>query len=127
MRWFFKSDKAADNNYAHTVRQAIQEGLPAFVPPIFLYEAGNILLKMGQNRDIALQSLKTLKVFIKGTDSSDLLAWESAGIASDYGLTTYDASYLALALLTKGSLATLDKDMVKAARKLKIALACSEA
>jgi len=48
MRWFFKSDKTSDNMYALAVRQEIQEGLQIFVPPIFLFEAGNIFIKMGK-------------------------------------------------------------------------------
>jgi predicted nucleic acid-binding protein len=53
---------------------------------------------------------------------SQALAFESARVASEYKLTTYDASYLALAMFTTSSIASLDTDMVKAARKMGIAI-----
>jgi len=57
---------------------------------------------------------------IDESDNVGNLPFESARIACDFHLTTYDASYLALATLTKSSIASLDKNMVKAARKLQI-------
>lgn len=125
MRWFFKSDKSSDNTYSLTVRQEIYDGLPTFAPPIFLYEAGNIFLRMSQTREDTIQSLQALHAFIQEFAYEEALAFESANIANDLNLTTYDASYLALAILTKSSIATLDKDMVKAARKLEIPRTCS--
>ena len=122
MRWFFESPKASDNTYALTVRKEIEKGLQSFVPPIFMYEAGNILIKMGKTGDATNQSLRALQALMKEPVYSQALAFESAKVASEYKLTTYDASYLALAMFTTSSLASLDTDMVKAARKMGIAI-----
>lgn len=122
MRWFFESPKVSDNTYALTVRKEIEKGLQSFVPPIFMYEAGNILIKMGKAGDATNQSLRALQALVKEPVYSQALAFESARVASEYKLTTYDASYLALAMFTTSSLASLDADMVKAARKMGIAI-----
>ena len=122
MRWFFESPKASDNTYALTVRKEIEKGLQSFVPPIFMYEAGNILIKMGQKEDATNQSLRALHALVKEPVYSQALAFESARVASEYKLTTYDASYLALAMFMTSSIASLDTEMVKAARKMGIAI-----
>ena len=91
MRWFFESPKASDNIYALTVRKEIEKGLQSFVPPIFMYEAGNILIKMGKAGDATNQSLRALHALVKEPVYSQALAFESARVASEYKLTTYNA------------------------------------
>ena len=122
MRWFFESPKASDNAYALVIRKEIEKGLQSFVPPIFMYEAGNIFIKMGKARDATTQSLRALQALVKEPTYSQALAFESARVASEYKLTTYDASYLALAMVTTSSIASLDTEMVKTARKMGIAI-----
>ena len=122
MRWFFESPKASDNTYALAVRKEIEKGLQSIVPPIFMYEAGNIFIKMGKAIDDTIQSLRALQAMVKEPAYSQALVFESARLASQYKLTTYEASYLALAMFTTSSIASLDTDMVKAARKMGIAI-----
>lgn len=123
MRWFFPSEKSSENVYALKIRSEILDGLIAIVPPIFEYEASNILWKLGKDREGILQDMRALKTLIKADGYPKKLLEIAIQFSCQYKLSTYDASYLALADLTNSSLATLDKDLSKAAKKAGITLA----
>ena len=65
--------------------------------------------------------MKLLFNFPLITDEKQSVA-EVAKIAKLYGLTVYDASYLELAIRKNFSLATLDKQLIIAARKANVEL-----
>jgi predicted nucleic acid-binding protein len=73
----------------------------------------------GGQRDEILDAIRLLP--IRPDDETWLRAWDQIpGLAVQYGLTTYDAAYLELALRLEAPLATLDQDLARAARAAKV-------
>ncbi|MEM1156500.1 MAG: type II toxin-antitoxin system VapC family toxin [Pseudomonadota bacterium] len=127
MRWLVDSGKPADRKYALSVRDYIhQEDCSVLVPYLWIYEAANVaasyvregLLESGAAKQAlqALHDLLTIRIDRAETPSALFDA------ASSYRLTAYDAGYLLLAKNESRVLATLDKDMKKAARKVGVVL-----
>lgn len=72
-------------------------------------------------RDGVLADLRELPIVVD--DETDTHAWDATlALADRFGLTPYDASYLELAARRNLPLATLDRDLRAAGRKLGIAL-----
>lgn len=97
----------------------------AHVPYLWHLEIRNILLlkeKKGVFQDGYMEkSLQILDKFIIRTDQpgdlyKTMIVIES--ICRQYGLTTYDAGYIELALRIGAPIVTLDQDMIQAARDL---------
>ena len=85
-----------------------EERLELLVPSLWLYEVGNILcLKRPQDAVDVLAALRALDLPEVPLDGN--LAEEAAQVAIGFGVTLYDASYLALARLNEGTLVTADK------------------
>jgi predicted nucleic acid-binding protein len=87
-------------------------------PPHFRLEVANALLR-GQRQppEVVARALELLfdtgvSIADRGLDGVK----ESLELASRHGLTAYDASYLQLALDTDAEIATLDRDLARAAR-----------
>ncbi len=100
----------------------------ALVPPVWPLEIGNVLLvavKRGRltvkDRIRLVRELRALPVEIDGTSTERSLE-ETLALAQKYDLTTYDASYIELALRRDVSLATLDNRLRKACLSAKISL-----
>ncbi len=100
----------------------------AWVPSIWRLEVANSLQTSVRQRridaafrDKSLQDLLTLNI---QTDSDTVtFAWSTTlALAERHNLTTYDACYLELAQRKGMPLATLDKDLRAAGRKLSISL-----
>jgi len=95
----------------------------AVVPSVWRLEIANGLLvamrrkRIDQDlRDATLLSLTRLPIEVD--EETDSRAWTDTLRLSDlYGLTIYDATYLELALRKTFPLATLDQDLMEAARK----------
>ena len=108
------------------MRQVVED--VACVPVHWLLEITNTLaiserrgkLLSGQRQEI----LKTIKLLpIQTDDETWLHGWDAIpALAERFGLTTYDAAYLELALRLDAPLATLDQDLARAARAAKVAL-----
>lgn len=94
-----------------------------FVPLLWWYEISNILkVSVTRNRlkhADAVEVLSRIKSMNFSTDSDfgPDYARNVFDISVLYGITAYDAAYLALALSLNASLATLDEDLASAARK----------
>ncbi|MDH4260421.1 MAG: type II toxin-antitoxin system VapC family toxin [Gammaproteobacteria bacterium] len=95
----------------------------ATVPAHWILEITNTLLnserrsrlKTGQRQEI-LASIELLPIQID--PETPIRGWkEIPALASRFGLTTYDAAYLELAMRLDTPLATLDQDLARAARK----------
>ncbi|WP_417745414.1 type II toxin-antitoxin system VapC family toxin [Rosistilla oblonga] len=106
-----------DAFYAEAVleRLAIE---PAAAPMLFWYELRNVMLQ-GERRnrisridvDLFLGEFNRLAIAMDTTpDESDVLR-----LARKHGLTSYDASYLELAIRMTATMATLDKRLRDAA------------
>jgi predicted nucleic acid-binding protein len=94
----------------------------AWVPDLWKIELANVLLlsvkkgRMTRNRcDEALSDLQFLPISIDAETGKK--AWkETLTLADRHQLTVYDATYLELALRRSLPLATLDRDLRKAAQ-----------
>jgi predicted nucleic acid-binding protein len=127
MRWLLASEKVADQNYAEAVLKTLAD-VDARVPNLWHLEAANVLLAAEKNGNI---DAGTAEAFIAHLDSLpfqvDSLTAQQAfnrtlALARAYKLSTYDAAYLELALREGLPLATLDKDLIKAAKKANVQL-----
>jgi predicted nucleic acid-binding protein len=117
LSWFFKDEK---NAYADSV----QDGLPftaAIVPALWPLEATNSVL-VGERRGRAtvaqgtgwISLLQSLPIRVDAETASR--AWaDTLHVARAHALSSYDASYLELALRRRVSLATLDRSLRDAA------------
>ena len=98
----------------------------AIVPSIWLLEVSNVLLCAErakritlQQRQQALYNLKELPIKIDQS-TIDRVWFHTLDIATEQGLTVYDASYIEIAIRYGIPLATLDKALKRAAIALKI-------
>lgn len=87
-------------------------------PALFLTEVANGQLR-GQKAPVRDVAVRIERLAASGTETADrglrgLL--EAIDLADRHGLTVYDALYLQLALDVDGELASLDKDLVRAAQ-----------
>jgi predicted nucleic acid-binding protein len=114
--WFFEDEASTGTDIL--LRQVLDEG--AWVPPLWAYEVANILIvaerrgRLSQSQVArALTLLDQLPIHVTADQAgrSSLLA-----MARQANLTAYDAAYLILAEGLGLPLATLDKDLARAAR-----------
>lgn len=122
MRWFFGDGKPQELAYAGRVLDAMQEA-KALVPVTWGLEVANVIAKA---EDKALVTEARSGAFLEMLDDMDIevdgatFAHAMTGtleLARRYKLSAYDASYLELALRLGLSLAMLDEDLQKAAKK----------
>jgi len=125
MRWLLPSTKAGDQKYANAVLASLT-GTTALVPSLWHLEAANVMLGGRVN---AVLEVGDMERFIAQLESLpievDALTAKQAfnrtlSLAQAYGISSYDASYLELAMREGVPLATLDKDLLKAARKANV-------
>lgn len=100
----------------------------AFVPAIWLLEVGNGILVAERRNRIALgdgpaflDSLAAMPIQVE-PESADRVLGEILDLARKHQLSTYDASYLDLAMRRKIPLATQDKALIRAATACGVAL-----
>jgi len=100
----------------------------AMVPAIWPEEMCNVLLTVERSRKITaaqaaewIDVLKDLPVDIAPPSLEESLG-EVRGLAQAHGLTAYDARYLHLAKREEIELATRDKQLMAAARKIGVKL-----
>jgi len=106
---------------AHEVLAQVTEN-GAVVPSLWRLEVANVLrnaVRRGRCDeafvDESLTNLAALPINID--DATDAHAWSATRrLSLENDLTLYDAAYLELAIRTGRAIATLDKDLVKAAR-----------
>ncbi len=122
MSWCF-GDEA--NQYADDVLESLRY-VRAIVPCIWPLEVGNVLVvaeRRGRLKNIDsirfCELLSQLPIDIEH-QSSETKMMEIFNIAREAQLSTYDASYLELALRKSLPLATLDKALLRAAGKFDI-------
>jgi len=128
IRWLFADGSQADRQYANEVA-ALVETAEVHVPALFVTEAANVIsraLKAGvinvqesQSRFDLLNAMQANIDPIESTHSTMTLAIQ----AFELGLTAYDASYLLLAQKLGCPLATLDKDLRRAANNCGVKVA----
>jgi predicted nucleic acid-binding protein len=128
MRWLFADGSAADRQYASEVA-ALVETCEVHVPALFVTEAANVIsraLKVGVITRLECESsfdlIHAMQASIEPIDSTQP-AMPLAITAFEEGLSAYDATYLLLAKKLGCPLATIDKDLRRAAKKCGVAIA----
>ena len=122
MAWCFEDEA---NSYADTIQDMLIEN-KAFVPAIWPLEVTNVLLvaerkkrisKAGSGHFTAL--LSQLPIEVEPSDT-DTIFHETISLARQYMLSSYDASYIELAIRKGLPIATQDKAIIRAAKKIQI-------
>jgi len=124
MAWCFEDET---NPYADAVLDSLIDNA-ALAPSIWPLEVGNVLLVAERrNRISQPDSMRFLELLsslpIKIESFSEQRMFEAVlNLARNLGLSSYDASYLDLAMQTGLKLATLDQSLRKAADRCGVAI-----
>jgi predicted nucleic acid-binding protein len=128
MRWLFSDGSKADRQYASQVAAWV-ESSEVHVPALFVTEAANVIsraLKVGViNRQECESRFELLQAMHASVEPMESINFDMplAIKAFEAGLSAYDASYLLLAKKLGCPLATLDKDLRRAAKNCGVAIA----
>lgn len=124
MAWCFE-DEASE--YADATLDALENG-EAVVPAIWPLELGNVLLVVERKRRLGkadvvrfLELVNSLPLSVE-QESPQRMLTDIIALAREFRLSTYDASYLDLAMRLGLPIATQDKLLIKAARKCRVPL-----
>ena len=122
MRWLLASNKVSDQRYAESVLRSLANA-EAVVPNLWHLEAANVLLSAANRKELEISAVERFTVQLENlpitvdTLTANQVFGHTMSLAKAYRLTSYDAAYLELALRESLPLATLDKDLLKAARR----------
>jgi predicted nucleic acid-binding protein len=122
MSWCFEDEW---NSYSEAVLDSLADG-EAFVPDIWPLEVGNVLLVAERKKRLGVASVVRFLELVSSLplsveqETPDRMLKEIVSLAREQGISTYDASYLDLAMRMDLPISTLDASMRKAARRLKI-------
>ena len=127
MRWLLQSTKTVDQNYAESVLMSLAE-TSALVPNLWHLEAANVLLAAEKRHEINpgdmerfIDQLESLPIVVDAMTS--LKAFNrTLALAKALRLSSYDAAYLELAVREGLRLASLDKNLRRAARNIGVDL-----
>jgi predicted nucleic acid-binding protein len=124
MAWCFEDESS---EYADAVLECLETG-EAIVPAIWPLEVGNVLLVAERNRRLSKADVSRFLQLVSGLpisveqESPERMLTDVLSLARDLRLSTYDASYLDLAMRSGLAIATQDKSLTKAARKCNVPL-----
>jgi predicted nucleic acid-binding protein len=123
--WCFEDERTA---HTQAVLDILEQSY-ALVPALWHFEVSNVLL-MNERKDRITPSqaqrfLHLLRTLDIRTDfvTASLLDDACLALARTHQLTAYDASYLELAVRAGLPLATVDKDLIRAAQSAGVTLA----
>jgi len=122
MSWCFEDE---GSTYADAVLESLETG-EALVPAIWPLEVGNVLLVAERKKRLGHASAVRFLGLLGGLPISveqeppDRMLKEILSLAREYELSTYDASYLDLAMRLDVPISTLDTSLLKAARKCEV-------
>lgn len=123
LTWLLSDAKANQRDYAAGLLEALKRGTIAVVPVTWALEIANVLARgEGRGAVTAAQSDAFLEMLSGAPIEVDTATYpqaltETLRLARRHRLSSYDASYLELALRNGLPLATLDANLSKAARK----------
>lgn len=123
MAWCFEDKSEA---YSESILSALKNGYLARVPPIWKLEVCNVLLiterKKRIDSFIANNFKNALSVLPISVDNSanDRVFDTVFELARELRLTVYDTAYLELAIREKIPIASLDRALIEAARKVHV-------
>ena len=130
MRWLFGDRASADIDYAERILGIMQkDGSVAMAPAVWPLEVGNVIVR-AESRNLLpearsaefLALLQDMAIEIEFRSTERALT-DTLQLARRHKLSTYDASYLELALREGLPLATNDADLRKALERTGGALA----
>jgi len=122
MAWCFEDER---NEYADSVLECLEAG-EAFVPAIWPLEVGNVLLVAERKKRLSEASIIRFLALVNNLpitveqETPERMLKEILSLARENGLSTYDASYLDLAMRLGLPISTKDKVLLKAAKKCQI-------
>jgi predicted nucleic acid-binding protein len=118
MAWCFEDEASG---YADTALECLENG-EAVVPAIWPLELGNVLLVAERKRRLGkadvvrfLELVSSLPLSVEQESPGRMLT-DIIALARDLELSTYDASYLDLAMRLGLPIATQDKSLMKVAK-----------
>ncbi|MEE9452439.1 MAG: type II toxin-antitoxin system VapC family toxin [Gammaproteobacteria bacterium] len=120
MSWLFQDERTT---YTEKLLEYLQEQETAIAPSLWPAEVANVLLVAERKKRISsaqsLQFLAVLKALpIEIEEPPNLQTIQALLLlAQTYRLTAYDACYLELAIRHSSPLASLDKNLLKAAKE----------
>jgi predicted nucleic acid-binding protein len=119
MAWCFEDEA---DRYADSVLDALASS-DALVPPVWALEVGNVLLVAERRKRLKkadsirfVELLAALPIRVDG-DTRDRALGELLSLAREHRLSSYDGSYLELAMRAGVPLATRDRSLRRACRK----------
>lgn len=122
MTWCFEDEISS---YAESILDSLENSM-ARVPSIWPLEVGNVLLVAERRKRLSeadsarfLTLLNALPIQVE-QETPERMTREILFLARELKLSTYDASYLDLAMREGLPLATLDKALRKAAKHCKV-------
>lgn len=122
MRWILASEKSADQKYAENVLESMKDA-NALTPNLWRLEAINVLLGAEKRGEVNLgeierfiSQLENLPIHVDSLTAHQAFS-RTLVLSRAYKISSYDASYLELAMREGIPLASLDKKLIKAAKK----------
>ena len=122
MAWCFEDE---GNRYPEDVLESLANG-EALVPAIWPLEAGNVLLVAERKKRLSQAAVVRFLALVRGLpitvelESPERMLQEILALAREHGLSTYDASYLDLAMRLGLPLPTQDASLTRAAKKCRV-------
>ena len=124
MTWCFKDE---DSQYSDFILDQL-ENATAFVPSIWPLEVSNVLLvaerkkRIGEADSTRFIALLTELPIIVDQESPERTIMEIFSLARKHKLSSYDASYLDLAMRKGLPIATLDNSLLAAVKRSKVSI-----
>ena len=122
MRWLLASEKASDQKYSVNVLESMRN-VDALTPNLWHLEAINVLIGAEKRGEVSLgeierfiSQLENLPIHVDPLTAHQAFS-RTLALSRAYNISSYDASYLELAMREGLPLASLDKKLVKAAKK----------
>ena len=122
MSWCFRDET---NRYADTVLDRLTQAV-AIVPSIWPLEVVNVLLvaerqtRLSESDSVRFITLLSQLPIVVEHERSERMMKELLALARTHKLSSYDASYLDLAMRTGVPMATLDETLIQASRRIKV-------
>jgi predicted nucleic acid-binding protein len=124
LSWLLRDADAREASYPFAVLKALRAGgVTASVPMTWGLEIANVLARAERKDQVTeaqsesfLELLQAMQIEADSATFTQALA-DTLQLARRYRLSSYDASYLQLALRAALPLATLDEDLRRAAQK----------
>ena len=124
MLWCFKDE---NSNYADSVLDKLT-GATAVVPSIWPLEVVNVVLaaerkkRLSESDSVRFLTLISQLPIIVEDERPEMMMKELLALARANNLSSYDASYLDLAIRAGIPIATLDNKLIEAARRVDVSI-----